>query len=1081
MLKRIWQRMVKWFRRWFGFGRKQKPTLPTIHQQPPSSLTDTDYEFLLLQLLEGVAYGWQQARILRFFEVLSERGKQELWVAWLRHFGERLLASPVPNNELAARMVQLGELGCGEIGEVAYEIGMQLLIRPTQTQWANTSVDGREQRENDSQVEAVISQFNASGQSAPDEAVAWYNQGVQQYNAGDLLATVTSWERATQIKPNFHNAWFNKGIALSDLGRYKEALASYDKAIEFQPDFHNARYNRGIALSNLGRYQEALASYDKAIEFQPDFHGAWNNRGNALSNLGRLKEAIASYDRAIDIKPDLHEAWLNRGGALEDLGQLKEALASFDKAIEIKPNKHEAWCVRANALYKLGRWEKALASYDKAIEFQPDFHEALNNRGLVLKDLGHWEEAIASYNNVLKTKPDDHEAWSNRGVALKELGRLEEACTNYDKAIEFKPDFYQAWNNLGDALNNLYRYEEAINNFDRALQIKPDNWESWIGRGIAAVSSAHPNRRLTSFVAQNNPALKQRSYDGQLASYEEGLKYVYPDTHPEGWGRLHQAIGNAYYFRGHRDLKPFSYWHQAVAEYNEALKTFTEEAFPEACLEVFQDLLKAQLGLGKTDKAKELGRRGRDLLQRLLDGSKSPARKKQLAFKFAGFNQLTVDLAVQSGNWCAALEIAEQGKNGCLSWLLYAGSDEIASPKWSQLKRLLNPTTAMIYWHLSPAALTTFILKHNAPSPIVIATPTLRNKEGLLAQIQRLREFEDWVKDWDQKYTDYRSQAKDEQSRSNHSWRAGMKQRLENLKNILNIPAIEQELKDIIQLILIPHRDLHRFPIHALFTNNFDFTITYLPSAQIGINLQSRRPNTTNHMLSVEAPTSKETTSLEFAQIESEVISQIFDKPKRIQLEHATKKQVEDALSNEYSVFHFTGHGTHNFSNPKKSELALADEEKLTLEEICQKDLTSYNLVSLSACETAITGNQTITTEYVGLVSGFMSRGVAQVVSTLWTVDSAATALVMIEFYRRRRTATSEATTLIKVTQWLRELTVGQLREWYEAFLTQLPPDKERIRFFLETELYKISKMEPNKKLYDHPYYWAAFTVTGKR
>ena len=43
--------------------------------------------------------------------------------------------------------------------------------------------------------------------------------------------------------------------------------------------------------------------------------------------------------------------------------------------------------------------------------------------------------------------------------------------------------------------------------------------------------------------------------------------------------------------------------------------------------------------------------------------------------------------------------------------------------------------------------------------------------------------------------------------------------------------------------------------------------------------------------------------------------------------------------------------------NPKKSELSLADGDKLTLEEICQKILINYNLVALSACETAITGN----------------------------------------------------------------------------------------------------------------------------
>jgi hypothetical protein len=100
----------------------------------PKPLSDTDYEFLYTQLLEGVTHGWQQPRVLRFFESLGDRGSQAEWVGWLRRFGDRLLASPVPNNELAARMVQLGQMGCGEISDVSYEIGMQLLTRsPTRT------------------------------------------------------------------------------------------------------------------------------------------------------------------------------------------------------------------------------------------------------------------------------------------------------------------------------------------------------------------------------------------------------------------------------------------------------------------------------------------------------------------------------------------------------------------------------------------------------------------------------------------------------------------------------------------------------------------------------------------------------------------------------------------------------------------------------------------------------------------------------------------------------------------------------------------------------------------------------------
>ncbi|MFB2980183.1 hypothetical protein [Microseira sp. BLCC-F43] len=55
-------------------------------------------------------------------------------------------------------------------------------------------------------------------------------------------------------------------------------------------------------------------------------------------------------------------------------------------------------------------------------------------------------------------------------------------------------------------------------------------------------------------------------------------------------------------------------------------------------------------------------------------------------------------------------------------------------------------------------------------------------------------------------------------------------------------------------------------------------------------------------LLSVEHPTSKGFSQLEFAQIESELICQLFPNPNRISSEHATKAAVETALSQKRSI-----------------------------------------------------------------------------------------------------------------------------------------------------------------------------------
>ncbi|ARV58222.1 hypothetical protein BZZ01_05865 [Nostocales cyanobacterium HT-58-2] len=1041
MLKRLWQ----WLKRFFQglFGSKHPSPQPGEQRkvEPPKQRTDAEYEALFLELLTRVNEGWSRGRVKGFLDAnkITEAGLVE----WLRRFGERLLASSAPNDELASRMVQLGELDVGEVGDVARDIGMRLLDRGGETNRQGAE-DAEEGEEGDADTITLDELFVRLQQDENLRQQFVQQLGIETDDPQFIIqALINQFNTAGDLSTNEAEIWFYQGNEQFEAGNFEEAIASYDKAIEIKPDDHEAWYNRGTALANLGRDEEAIASYDKAIEFKPDLHEAWHNRGVALANLGRDEKAIASFDKAIEFKPDLHETWNNRGLTLRDLGQYEEAIASYDKAIEFKSDYHQAWYNRSLALVNLERFEDAIASYDKAIEFKPDLHEA----------------------------------WCYRGVALCNLGQFEQAIASFDKAIEFKPDDHQAWYNRGVALGKLGRFEEAIASFDKVLLIKPDNHSAWKNRGIAAGSSIsfNPLPSLLIGIVQTNRTLNQRGYEGQLASYEEGLKYCHQHTHPEGWGQLHQAIGNAHYNRGRIDFRPHSYWHKAVKSYNEALKTLTEADFPDLHLEVLRDLIRVLLALGETAAAKEWRRHVLEVFTKLFNSKKSSGEKRQLAVKFISFSQMRVDVLVEDGELVLGLEAAERNKNFYLTWILDAQKQDILNPSYADMQQLTNPTTAVVYWHLSPFALSTFIIKHNAAQPSVVSTPSF------------LGEFETWVKQWNQQYEDYRK-TKYQQVEQANNWRDNLPQMLNQLGDILNISAILSEIHhEFIQnLILLPHRDLPRFPLHALFPEHF--TTTYLPSAQVGIFLQ-QISSTSNEefpqLLSVEHPDSAGFDILPHAEIESAAINQLFNHPnnKRISGEQATKIAVQEALAAQYNIFHFTGHGSYDFEHPKQSALALSGEDKLTVEEICNIDFRGYQLVTLAACETALTGNQTIENEYVGLVSAFVYRGVTNVLSTLWTtVNDDASSLLIMYFYWQLKKGKSPAIALAKAKIWLRSLTDYKLERLCQVIFKKLPQDEKPLRPHIRNKLSQFRNMEladKKQKHFDDPYYWAAFTITG--
>ncbi|MBD2336935.1 tetratricopeptide repeat protein [Calothrix sp. FACHB-156] len=1053
-------------------------------------LEDTEYESLFIQLLVRVNdEGWSRGQVRGFLD--ANRINQKNLAKWLRGFGETLLAAPRENDALASRIVRLGELGAGEISDVAYDIGVRLLgwgkatnqvfvaSRPADAEEAKEQGDAAAWLNQGNQqlmygdFAGAIASLKKATKINPDLYTAWFNQGAAFYQLQQFEQVIIACDKAIEIKPDFCQAWFNRATALEHLGRFKEAVTSLETAIEVKPDFYQAWYKQAEILSQLKRFAEAIACCDQATKIKPDYYQAWFYWGYLLNQQGQFEQAIIYYDTAIAIKPDYYQAWVNRGAAMHALKKLPATLSSYDKAIEIQPQAYLAWHNKGNILTELEQFEEALNAYNQAVKIEPNYYQAWNNRGLVLRKLQLFQESIAAYDRAIAIKPYNDLAWNNRGLTLSEMGEYKAAIASYDKAIKINPNNKFAWNNRGTALSDLKQFEEAIASFDKAIEISFDFYEAWLNRGMTAGNSVNCDRLLAllSTVTIQNPLLNQRGYEGELASYEEGLKYCYQDTHPKGWGKLYQAIGNALYFRGRADSHPRSYWYKAVTNYNEALKTLTAEHFPHLHLEVLQNLIRVQLNLGEKAKAEELKRRGTDILRRLLDDCKSPEKKKQLALKFAGFQQLTVDLAVQSRNLSTALELAEQGKNACMSWLLDGWSDK--SPQWVQMKQLLNPHTAIVYWHLSPAALHTFILQYNTPSLIVLETTSL-------TPVQRLRDFESWLKTWNEQYANYR-QGKDKHSKDAKTWRDNLPAMLNKLGEILDINAIVAQISDITQLILIPHRDLHRFPLHTLFPP--EFPISYLPSIQLGLISQNRDQthlSNQHQLLSIEHPNSAGYPGLEFAQVESEAICRIFPHNTRQRSEEATKEAVINALPQGYGILHFSGHGEYNFHNPALSFLALAAKDKLTLTDIRDFDLRSYQLVSLAACETAITGNHTITTEYVGLVSGFMSCGVSSVVSTLWTVESAASALVMIQFYQRLQQGKSKVVALAEATQWLRNVTHDELAAWYAEEIAKLPEDEGILRRFLLRHLNNLkTQLEPINQPYNHPYFWAAFTITG--
>jgi hypothetical protein len=154
MFKRFIQWLKKFFSSLLGGSGTPARTTATIEKKPAPPLNDTDLEFLFTELLEGVNQARGQVWALKWLHNIEHRVSTERWLEWLHRFGAKLLASSAPNNELAARLVQLGELEVGDVGDKAYDIGMELLTRnQTEPIWEYSGPDTELKASNETEKE----------------------------------------------------------------------------------------------------------------------------------------------------------------------------------------------------------------------------------------------------------------------------------------------------------------------------------------------------------------------------------------------------------------------------------------------------------------------------------------------------------------------------------------------------------------------------------------------------------------------------------------------------------------------------------------------------------------------------------------------------------------------------------------------------------------------------------------------------------------------------------------------------------------------------------------------------------------
>lgn len=178
------------------------------------------------------------------------------------------------------------------------------------------------------------------------------------------------------------------------------------------------------------------------------------------------------------------------------------------------------------------------------------------------------------------------------------------------------------------------------------------------------------------------------------------------------------------------------------------------------------------------------------------------------------------------------------------------------------------------------------------------------------------------------------------------------------------------------------------------------------------------------------------------------------------------------------TLAHFATHGSFDVADPMRSHLVLAGGEPLSLEAMLPVVAgSSLQTVVLSACETAAAPSWRKADEMIGFPGALLEHGVSTVIASLWPVDDFATAVLLGRFYREWQPAgnRSAAEALRTAQCWLRDVTAGELRE----LMAELEACGGAVGELAAEAGQSLSASADDARLFAHPQFWAAFTVSG--
>ena len=879
----------------------------------------------------------------------------------------------------------------------------------------------------------------------------------------------------------------------------------------------------GDLYLGVSAYPQAMEVYNQAqtqariAKDAPDEAAALNGIGDCYRIQAQNDQALETYQHGLDVATssgDLREqaAALNGiGWTNVNIGQPRKALEFHNRALSLAQKINDAG-LEATILRRMGVAYWAVGEPQKALDFfsraLPLFRKVgdglseartLNNIGVIYDDLGEKEKARDYYNQALPLfkqagdLDDLAKALTNIGAAYADQGDKRKGLEFYSQAIPVlrqngdRDGEANALNNMGSAYSDLGEDKKALDVISQALVLyrqagdRDDEADALVN--IAAIDfdlgEVHKsfdvlNQALPLATAVGDP-LRQASILHSLLINQRGQQPALAIFYGK------QAVNLLQQLRGNiRDLD------------KELQKSFL--ASKEDYYHDLADLLIAQGRLPEAQQVLDLlkqqeysdyvrGEAANTLNPLALTPAEQQAEEEYirsseqivaLGEQWSALKKMSTRTPEQEKQYQQLSDQLDQASRGLNDYYtrLYTlfGATSDANKQVADVKgdvSLLKQTIARMP---HTVALYTMVGKERYSVIVVTGTTAVA------------REYAITEKDLNQKVAAFQQALRDP-----HSDAQALAQELYNIL----IGPVKAELDQAQAQTLVWSLDgvLRYVPMAALYDGKQYVvekyaTVTITP---VSIAHLTEKPDFSNLSAAAMGISRKYEDGLSaLPAVVGELDEVVNDArasdargvlPGTILLNGAfTEKAMENLLSNPHTVVHIASHFVFQPGDDSQSYLLLAGRDQdtagyhMTVADFRDNQnlsLDDTDLLTLSACETGMSGSANNGREVDGLGTTAQLKGARAVISSLWEVNDASTGQLMADFYKRWAEGAGKVTKVEALREAQLDLLQGKVA----------PQSATSGRGFAGAQ--NESGSQATAAGYAHPYYWAPFVLMG--